>query len=116
MRSTCFLTTGRIKGTDSQETPPFGGVLYFFFRDFIWPPLLFTKRLMKSVSPLIDTVESPLELDSELRSLFALLDDPDPRVADVVQERIKLRGDEVVLPLLTFIDQSPNALAKERAE
>ena len=71
---------------------------------------------MKSVSPLIDTVEHSLGLDSELRSLFALLDDPDPRVAEVVQERIRMRGDDVVLPLLSFIEGSPNPLAKERAE
>jgi regulator of sirC expression with transglutaminase-like and TPR domain len=110
---------GRIKGTDSQETSPYGGVLYFFFRDFIWRLRLFTKLLMKSVSPLIDTndfAKAGIQLDAELRSLFALLDDPDPRVAEAVQERIKLRGDDVVLPLLSFIDGSHDALAKERAE
>lgn len=59
---------------------------------------------------------TPIELDAELRSLFALLDDPDPRVAEAVQDRIRRRGEEVVLPLLSFIEYSPDALARERAE
>jgi regulator of sirC expression with transglutaminase-like and TPR domain len=80
-------------------------------------------------SPLLDMIEAPaqsivsndsltrapFELDQELRSLFALLDDPDPRVAEVVGERIRMRGDAVVLPLLSFMESSQDALAKERA-
>jgi regulator of sirC expression with transglutaminase-like and TPR domain len=62
------------------------------------------------------TIETSAEPDAELRSLFALLDDPDPRVSDVVEERIRKRGADVVLPLLTFIESRPDALARERAE
>jgi regulator of sirC expression with transglutaminase-like and TPR domain len=57
-----------------------------------------------------------LALDSELRSLFTLLDDPDPRVAEAVTERIRKRGQDVIPRLLNFIDITPEPLARERAE
>ena len=57
-----------------------------------------------------------LALDSELRSLFTLLDDPDPRVAEAVTERIRKRGRDVIPHLLDFIDITSEPLARERAE
>lgn len=55
-------------------------------------------------------------VDEELRSLFSLLDDPDHSVATAVTDRLRLRGRDVLPPLLEFIDLAPDALARERAE
>lgn len=54
--------------------------------------------------------------DTELRSLLSLLDDPDHRVASAVTDRLRLRGQAVLNPLLDFIDFAPDPLARERAE
>lgn len=72
-------------------------------------------------SPLFGERERTL-IDSELVSLFALLDDPDERVARAVIERILQRGrtshhpSEVIAPLARFAKQATNRLAKTRAE
>lgn len=54
--------------------------------------------------------------DSELRSLFSLLDDPDERIARAVTARIIERGTEAVGPLSQFARTSENRLARTRAE
>ncbi len=54
--------------------------------------------------------------DSELRSLFSLLDDPDERIARAVTERILQRGREAIAPLAIFAEHADNTLAKTRAE
>jgi regulator of sirC expression with transglutaminase-like and TPR domain len=54
--------------------------------------------------------------DSELRSLFALLDDPDPRIAEAVTERIRKRGHDVIFPLLSFLEMTSDPLARTRGE
>jgi regulator of sirC expression with transglutaminase-like and TPR domain len=70
-----------------------------------------------SVAPAFDiSIDRSTLPDAELRSLFSLLDDPDPRVAEAVQERIRKRGEEAVLPLLSFLESSQDALARERGE
>ena len=79
------------------------------------------ERFMREVDSSLISVESPSGMthhpvDSELRSLFALLDDPDPRVADAVMERILKRGSDAILPLTAFANDSADALARERAE
>src|SRR5581483_3270667 len=58
----------------------------------------------------------PKIADSELRSLFSLLDDPDERIARAVIERILQRGSDAIAPLTVFAERASNALAKERAE
>jgi regulator of sirC expression with transglutaminase-like and TPR domain len=55
-------------------------------------------------------------LDTELRSLFALLDDPDPRIAGAVTERILMRGRDAILPLAEFAQYTSDPLARTRAE
>lgn len=66
-----------------------------------------------------ETSQTP---DMELRSLFALLDDPDERVARPVMERILQRGrasasnSEVITPLAEFARSARNDLARMRAE
>jgi len=50
-----------------------------------------------------------------LRSLFALLDDPDPRIAEAVTERIRKRGQDVISPLLHFLESATDPLARTRA-
>ena len=66
------------------------------------------------------SVLSPLKVGSasnaELRSLLALLDDPDPKVASIVEERLRCCGPGIMCPLLDFAASSPDALAKNRAE
>ncbi len=54
--------------------------------------------------------------DSELRSLFSLLDDPDERIAHAVTERILQRGSEAIAPLASFAERADSGLAKKRAE
>src|ERR1019366_9640906 len=54
--------------------------------------------------------------DSELRSLFSLLDDPDERIALAVTERILQRGSEAIAPLASFAEHADSVLAKNRAE
>ncbi len=54
--------------------------------------------------------------DVELRSLFALLDDPDPRIAEVVTERIRTRGHGAISPLLDFLELNSDPLARTRGE
>ncbi len=56
------------------------------------------------------------EPDAELRSLFALLDDPDERIAQAVIERLKQRGSIAIRPLATFAEQAIDPLARERAK
>ncbi|MDP4198337.1 MAG: transglutaminase-like domain-containing protein [Bacteroidota bacterium] len=58
----------------------------------------------------------PVEPDSELRSLLSLLDDPDPRIADAVTQRIRMRGEDALLPLMTFLESASDPLARKRAE
>jgi regulator of sirC expression with transglutaminase-like and TPR domain len=58
----------------------------------------------------------PIALDRELRSLFSLLDDPDPRVAEAVTERIRKRGEDVIPLLLHFMESTSEPLARDRAE
>jgi regulator of sirC expression with transglutaminase-like and TPR domain len=66
------------------------------------------------------SVLSPLEIGSasasELRSLLALLDDPDPKVASVVEDRLRCCGPSIMCPLLDFAATSGDELAKLRAE
>ena len=54
--------------------------------------------------------------DRELLSLFALLDDPDPRIAEAVTERIRKRGHEAISPLLSFLEFNADPLARTRGE
>ncbi len=54
--------------------------------------------------------------DSELRSLLALLDDPDPKVATIVEERLRCCGPGIMSPLMDFAATSGDELAKYRAE
>jgi regulator of sirC expression with transglutaminase-like and TPR domain len=58
----------------------------------------------------------PETVDEELRSLFALLDDPDERIARAVTKRIVERGREAILPLRAFAKRADNTLARTRAE
>jgi regulator of sirC expression with transglutaminase-like and TPR domain len=53
--------------------------------------------------------------DSEFISLVSLLDDPDARVASAVETRLRMRGTDILEPLLEFIDLADNDLAKGRA-
>jgi regulator of sirC expression with transglutaminase-like and TPR domain len=53
--------------------------------------------------------------DSELRSLFTLLDDPDAGVAKAVEARLRARGEFVINPLLDFLGTSHDTLAIKRA-
>src|SRR5579872_6751334 len=53
--------------------------------------------------------------DSEFISLVSLLDDPDARVASAVETRLRMRGTDILEPLLEFIDIADNDLAKGRA-
>src|SRR5690349_11671722 len=55
-------------------------------------------------------------IDRELSSLFSLLDDPDPRIATAVTERLRSRGHSVVVPLLDFIETTPEQLAQQRGQ
>jgi regulator of sirC expression with transglutaminase-like and TPR domain len=57
---------------------------------------------------------APSAIDSELRSLFTLIDDPDRRVAEAVEERLRSRGASVMEPLFDFARTS-SGLARERA-
>ncbi len=77
---------------------------------------------MRVDTPLLQEIEAPavdgfsdLE-DSELRSLFSLLDDPDERIARAVTERILQRGSEAIAPLAMFAERADSMLAKTRAE
>src|ERR1035441_629852 len=56
------------------------------------------------------------EPDSELRSLFSLLDDPDERIGEAVIERIRNRGGVAIAPLAAFIDRTSDPLALARAK
>jgi regulator of sirC expression with transglutaminase-like and TPR domain len=64
--------------------------------------------------------ETPVVLDSELRSLLALIDDTDYRVAEAVEERLRTRmadrvnGHSVLAPLLEFA-KTAQGIAHERA-
>lgn len=62
---------------------------------------------------------SPPDIESasttELRSLFKLLDDPDPHVAVAVEERLRSCGPAILHPLLNFAAASADELAKKRA-
>ncbi len=63
-------------------------------------------------------IDSDLELatsDAELRSLFALLDDPDQHIGTVVENKLRARGTFVIDPLIRFADSSHDALAIRRA-
>lgn len=57
---------------------------------------------------------APSAIDSELRSLFSLIDDPDSRVAEAVEERLRTRGASIMMPLFAFANAS-SGLARERA-
>ncbi len=75
---------------------------------------------MNQVITHIEQVDAPalkptVEPDAELRSLFALLDDPDPRVTQAVTDRIRMRGEDAVIPLLSFMESACDPLARERA-
>src|SRR5690242_10790381 len=61
-----------------------------------------------------ELLSTQIAVDSELRSLFALIDDPDIRVAEAVEERLRSRGISVTVPLLEFA-QTVSGLARERA-
>jgi regulator of sirC expression with transglutaminase-like and TPR domain len=66
-----------------------------------------------SISPEVLST-TPSAIDSELRSLFTLIDDPDQRVAEAVEERLRTRGKSVMMPLFDFANTS-TGLARERA-
>lgn len=53
-------------------------------------------------------------VDTELRSLLTLIDDPDRRVAEAVEERLRTRGASVMEPLFDFA-RTATGLARERA-
>lgn len=53
--------------------------------------------------------------DNELHSLFSLLDDPDSRVANVVEARLRAKGNFVIEPLTNFLGSSDDGLAIRRA-
>lgn len=53
--------------------------------------------------------------DGEFLSLVSLLDDPDTRVATAVEERLRIRGESMLHPLLDFIARSDDELARSRA-
>src|SRR2546421_5269851 len=53
--------------------------------------------------------------DGEFLSLVSLLDDPDVRIANAVEDRLRARGVSMLHPLLEFIDLSSDELAKTRA-
>lgn len=75
---------------------------------------------MKDVRPIAISPVAPPEStaapDVQLASLFALLDDPDPRIAETVTDQIRKRGHDALLPLLTFLDGTIEPLARKRAE
>lgn len=56
-----------------------------------------------------------MKTDHEIRSLLALLDDPDIVVSAAVEERLRSRGEGVVIPLLVFAATSGDELARSRA-
>jgi len=53
--------------------------------------------------------------DSELRSLFSLLDDPDEKIGEAVTERIRSRGLSAIAPLNAFMEHTNDPLALSRA-
>jgi len=55
-------------------------------------------------------------IDNELRSLFALLDDPDERIAAAVTDRIKSRGPNVIESLLDHSRNTSDELTRIRIE
>lgn len=65
---------------------------------------------------LLSPRESGSASDSELRSLLALLDDPDPSVAEIVEERLRYCGPGVMYLLKDFAASSTDDLARLRAE
>jgi hypothetical protein len=67
------------------------------------------------MNEVISHIEYAVESDAELRSLFALLDDPDPRITEAVTDRIRMRGADAVRPLLSFMESDCDPLARERA-
>src|SRR5437879_976018 len=69
---------------------------------------------MNPAEPVVSTHSH--QADSEFRSLVSLLDDPDSRIATVVEERLRLRGTAILEPLLEFIDISSDELARRRAQ
>jgi regulator of sirC expression with transglutaminase-like and TPR domain len=71
--------------------------------------------MREAASAHITTTET-VPIDSELRSLLTLLDDPDPRVSEAVTERILKRGQGAILPLIEFAQLSNDSLARQRAE
>jgi regulator of sirC expression with transglutaminase-like and TPR domain len=73
------------------------------------------ETLLREIEVLSNDPSSEWE-DPELRSLFALLDDPDERIARAVTERILQRGSEAIAPLATFAQHADSTLAKARAE
>src|SRR5436305_1882104 len=64
----------------------------------------------------VGTERLPFAPDRELASLFSLLDDPDPRISEPVIERIRKRGQDVILPLQSFLAVTTDTLARTRAE
>lgn len=62
------------------------------------------------------SAEFTLQEERELTSLFALLDDPDPRVAEAVLMRLRTKGERVLPRLLDYRFDAKDDLANERLE
>src|SRR2546423_967186 len=105
---------------DKAELPRFQRISYKWQGATLPPPFV-SEACMREVetsfaalASATHTIDHPV--DSELRSLFALLDDPDPRIGEAVIERILKRGHGAIIPLTEFANLSNDALARHRAE